>query len=162
MNIDEKLEESIENKYMKNDKDKNKMELTIEESVYILKRKDFNMYVENRAIETLLTAYEKEKEKNKELEKMLNLKSHKRRYNTMNYIKKNKLNKFDTVGICQDMRAFKRTGEIKYRAYITFQNKQYTLGTYTSLDKAKEARKKGEIMVENIKKNFVEKIKGEE
>ena len=162
MNIDEKLEESIENKYMKNDKDKNKMELTIEESVYILKRKDFNMYVENRAIETLLTAYEKEKEKNKELEKMLNLKSHKRRYNTMNYIKKNKLNKFDTVGICQDMRAFKRTGEIKYRAYITFQNKQYTLGTYTSLDKAKEARKKGEIMVENIKKNFVEKIKEEE
>lgn len=110
----------------------------------------------------LLTAYEKEKEKNKDLEKMLNLKSHKRRYNTMNYIKKNKLNKFDTVGICQDMRAFKRTGEIKYRAYITFQNKQYTLGTYTSLDKAKEARKKGEIMVENIKKNFVEKIKGEE
>ena len=41
------------------------------------------------AIETLLTAYEKEKEKNKELEKMLKLKSHKRRYNTMNYIKKN-------------------------------------------------------------------------
>lgn len=116
----------------------------------------------DKAIERLLTAYEKEKEKNKELEKMLNLKSHKRRYNTMNYIKKNKLNKFDTVGICQDMRAFKRTGEIKYRAYITFQNKQYTLGTYTSLDKAKEARKKGEIMVENIKKNFVEKIKGEE
>ena len=113
------------------------------------------------AIETLLTAYEQEKEKNKELEKMLNLKSHKRRYNTMNYIKKNKLNKFDTVGICQDMRAFKRTGEIKYRAYITFQNKQYTLGTYTSLDKAKEARKRGEIMVENIKKNFVEKIKEE-
>ena len=134
-------------------------------------------------IKTLLTAYEKEKEtshyiqsqldianaklveekeKNKELEKMLNLKSHKRRYNTMNYIKKNKLNKFDSVGICQDMRAFKRTGEIKYRAYITFQNKQYTLGTYTSLDKAKEARKKGEIMVENIKKNFIEKIKGEE
>lgn len=96
-----------------------------------------------------------EKEKNKELEKMLNLKSHKRRYNTMNYIKKNKLNKFDTVGICQDMRAFKRTGEIKYRAYITFQNKQYTLGVYNSLDKAKEARRKGEIMVENIKKNFV-------
>ena len=114
------------------------------------------------AIEYILTAYEKEKEKNKELEKMLNLKSHKRRYNTMNYIKKNKLNKFDTVGICQDMRAFKRTGEIKYRAYITFQNKQHTLGVYTSLDKAKEARKKGEIMVENIKKNFVEKIKGEE
>ena len=71
MNIDEKLEESIENKYMKNDKVKNKMELTIEESVYILKRKDFNMYVENRAIETLLTAYEKEKEKNKLLEKKL-------------------------------------------------------------------------------------------
>lgn len=115
-----------------------------------------------QAIDTVITAYEKEKEKNKELEKMLNLKSHKRRYNTMNYIKKNKLNKFDTVGICQDMRAFKRTGEIKYRAYITFQNKQHTLGTYTSLDKAKEARKKGEIMVENIKKNFIEKIKGEE
>ena len=69
MNIDEKLEESIENKYMKDDKGKNKMELTIEESVYILKRKDFNTYVEDKAIETLLTAYEKEKEKNKELEK---------------------------------------------------------------------------------------------
>lgn len=69
MNIEEKLEESIENKYMKNDKGKNKMELTIEESVYILKRRDFNAYVEDIAIETLLTAYEKEKEKNKELEK---------------------------------------------------------------------------------------------
>ena len=119
-------------------------------------------FFEFNCMKALVTAYEKEKEKNKELEKMLNLKSHKRRYNTMNYIKKNKLNKFDTVGICQDMRAFKRTREIKYRAYITFQNKQYTLGTYTSLDKAKEARKKGEIMVENIKKNFVEKIKWEE
>ena len=119
-------------------------------------------FFEFNCMKALVTAYEKEKEKNKELEKMLNLKSHKRRYNTMNYIKKNKLNKFDTVGICQDMRAFKRTGEIKYRAYITFQNKQYTLGTYISLDKAKEARKKGEIMVENIKKNFVEKIKEEE
>lgn len=130
---------------------------------YTEKFKTFTfMYQDTDAIETLLTAYEKEKEKNKDLEKILKLKSHKRRYNTMNYIKKNKLNKFDTVGICQDMRAFKRTGEIKYRAYITFQNKQYTLGTYTSLDKAKEARKKGEIMVENIKKNFVEKIKGEE
>ncbi len=114
------------------------------------------------AKDIVLTAYEKEKEKNKDLEKMLKLKSHKRRYNTMNYIKKNKLNKFDTVGICQDMRTFKRTGEIKHRAYITFQNKQYNLGIYTSLDKAKEARKRGEMMVENIKKNFVEKIKGEE
>ena len=71
MNIDEKLEESIENKYMKDDKGKNKMELTIEESVYILKRKDFNTYVEDKAIETLLTAYEKEKEKNKEYEILL-------------------------------------------------------------------------------------------
>lgn len=118
--------------------------------------------VELKYYKKVIDLYNKEKEKNKELEKMLKLKSHKRRYNTLNYIKKNKLNKFDTVGVCQDMRAFKRTGEIKYRAYITFQNKQYTLGTYTSLDKAKEARKKGEIMVENIKKNFVEKIKGEE
>ena len=142
--------------------------MNIEEAIKQLKKhkaeidKEYISARYSKAIETLLTAYEKEKEKNKELEKILNLKSHKRRYNTMNYIKKNKLNKFDTVGICQDMRAFKRTGEIKYRAYITFQNKQYTLGTYTSLDKAKEARKKGEIMVENIKKNFVEKIKGEE
>ena len=71
MNIDEKLEESIENKYVKDDKGKNKMELTIEESVYILKRKDFNTYVEDKAIETLLTAYEKEKEKNKKIEKEL-------------------------------------------------------------------------------------------
>lgn len=60
MNIDEKLEESIENKYIKHAKDKNKMELTIEESAYILKRKDFNKYVEDIAIETLLTTYEKE------------------------------------------------------------------------------------------------------
>ena len=68
-----KARESKENKYMKNDKGKNKMELTIEESVYILKRKDFNMYVENRAIETLLTAYEKEKEKNNKLMEKLDL-----------------------------------------------------------------------------------------
>ena len=68
MNIEEKLEESIENKYMKDDKGKNKMELTIEESVYILKRKDFNTYVEDKAIETLLTAYEKEKEKKKKID----------------------------------------------------------------------------------------------
>lgn len=132
------------------------------EDNYDRKIGDEEIYTIICELENFYTAYEKEKEKNKELEKMLNLKSHKRRYNTMNYIKKNKLNKFDTVGICQDMRAFKRTGEIKYRAYITFQNKQYTLGTYISLDKAKEARKKGEIMVENIKKNFVEKIKAEE
>lgn len=67
MNREEKLEESIENKYMKEDKDKNKMELTIEESVYILKRRDFNGYVEEKAIETLLTAYEKEKVENVKL-----------------------------------------------------------------------------------------------
>ena len=69
MDIDERLEESIENKYMQDDRGKNEMKLTIEESVYILKRRDFNMYVEDKAIETLLTAYEKEKEDNKELRK---------------------------------------------------------------------------------------------
>lgn len=69
MNIDEKLEESIENKYMQDDKGKNKMELTIEESVYILKRKDFNTYVENKAIETVINNYLKEKARADKLEK---------------------------------------------------------------------------------------------
>jgi hypothetical protein len=72
VDIDERLEESIENKYMQDDKGKNEMKLTIEESVYVLKRKDFNSYVEEKAIETLLTAYEKEKEKNKKIEIIVN------------------------------------------------------------------------------------------
>lgn len=60
MDIDERLEESIENKYMQHDKGKNKMKLTAEESFYILKRRDFNSYVEEKAIQTVLEELEKE------------------------------------------------------------------------------------------------------
>lgn len=59
MDIDERLEESIENKYMQDDKGKNKMKLTAEESFYILKRRDFNSYVEEKAIQTVLEELEK-------------------------------------------------------------------------------------------------------
>ena len=59
MDIDERLEESIENKYMQDDKGKNKMKLTAEESLYILKRRDFNSYVEEKAIQTVLEELEK-------------------------------------------------------------------------------------------------------
>ena len=59
MDIDERLEESIENKYMQDDKGKNKMKLTAEESFYILKRRDFNLYVEEKAIQTVLEELEK-------------------------------------------------------------------------------------------------------
>ena len=54
MDIDERLEESIDNKYMQNE-----MKLTIEESFYILKRKDFNHYVEEKAIQTVLNELDK-------------------------------------------------------------------------------------------------------
>lgn len=60
MDIDERLEESIENKYMQDDKGKNKMKLTVEESFYILKRKDFNSYVEEKAIEVLSSELDKD------------------------------------------------------------------------------------------------------
>ena len=59
MNIVENLEESIENKFMQDDKGKKKMKLTVGESIYILKRKDFNAYVEDQAIETILNELEK-------------------------------------------------------------------------------------------------------
>ena len=59
MDIDERLEESIENKYMQDDKGKNKMKLTAEESFYILKRRDFNSYVEEKAIQTVLEELDK-------------------------------------------------------------------------------------------------------
>ena len=56
MDIDDTLEIDIENKYI-NDKEKTKF--TIEEAIYILKRKDFCDEVENIAIQTLLSELEK-------------------------------------------------------------------------------------------------------
>lgn len=56
MDIDDTLEIDIENKYI-NDKEKTKF--TIEEAIYILKRKDFCDEVENIAIQTLLLELEK-------------------------------------------------------------------------------------------------------
>lgn len=60
MDIEERLEESIENKYMQDYKGKKEMKLTTEESIYILKRKDFNAYVEEKAIQTILSELEKQ------------------------------------------------------------------------------------------------------
>ena len=56
MDIDDTLEIDIENKYI-NDKEKTKF--TIEEAIYILKRKNFCDEVENIAIQTLLSELEK-------------------------------------------------------------------------------------------------------
>lgn len=89
----------------------------------------------------------------KELERIIAFKSKKRKNGTMRYKKTNKLNKYGVNGVCQDMRALKRTGEIKYRAYITLFGKQHTLGTHNTLEEAIQARKDGEKMIENILKN---------
>jgi hypothetical protein len=89
----------------------------------------------------------------KELEGIIAFKSKKRKNGTMRYKKTNKLNKYGVNGVCQDMRALKRTGEIKYRAYITLFGKQHTLGTHSTLEGAIQARKEGEKMIENILKN---------
>lgn len=62
----------------------------------------------------------------------------------MEYKKLNKNNKVGHTGICVDGKTLKRTGKEKYRAYITFQNKQYNLGIYNTLEKAIEKRKEAE------------------
>ena len=46
---------------------------------------------------------------------------------------------------------------IRYRSYITFKRKQYSLGCYKKLEEAIEARKKAE---ENIYGGFLEWYKG--
>lgn len=94
--------------------------------------------------------YEDEKEKNKELESLLRLNKRKKKNNTTEYLKLNKLNKFGHNGICQDMRALKRKGITKYRAYITFQGKQYTLGSHDTLESAIKARKEAEKTIKKL------------
>lgn len=106
-----------------------------------------------KAIENLLKERQADKDRIKELEEILKFKSKKRKNGTMRYKKTNKLNKYGVNGVCQDMRALKRTGEIKYRAYITLFGKQHTLGTHSTLEGAIKARKDGEKMIENILKN---------
>ncbi len=106
-----------------------------------------------KAIENLLKERQSDKDRIKELEDILEFKSRKRKNGTMKYKKTNKLNKYGVNGVCQDMRALKRTGEIKYRAYITLFGKQHTLGTHSTLESAIQARKDGEKMIENILKN---------
>lgn len=105
--------------------------------------------VEKKYFDKVVDLYQKEKEKNKKLESLLRLDKRKRKNNTTDYSKLNKLNKFGQNGVCQDMRALKRKGITKYRAYITFQGKQYTLGSHDTLESAIKARKKAE---ETIKK----------
>ena len=113
-----------------------------------------------KAIENLLKERQADKDRIKELEDVIGLtgkKSRKKKNGTMRYKKTNKLNKYGVNGVCQDMRALKRTGEIKYRAYITLFGKQYTLGTHSTLEGAIKARKDGEKMIENILKNKFDK-----
>ena len=105
-------------------------------------------------ISILLSLIEKQQQKIDAYNKLLEFKKYKRENHTMDYKKTNKNNKFHANGICQDMRAWKRKGEIKYRAYITFQYKQINLGTYYTLEEAKEARKKGEEYIAKIKEEF--------
>lgn len=59
MNEDNNLEESIDNKYVLYNKAKKNLSLTIEESIYILKRKDFRDDLEDIAVETVLNELEK-------------------------------------------------------------------------------------------------------
>lgn len=107
-------------------------------------------FVNKDAIQGLLDLYQKEKEKNKELESLLRLNKRKKKNNTTEYSKLNKLNKFGHNGICQDMRALKRKGITKYRAYITFQGKQYTLGSHDTLESAIKARKEAEKTIKKL------------
>lgn len=123
---------------------------------------DFGVAIENliQRVKDLEQIEQEHKEENgrlmdkiKELEGIIAFKSKKRKNGTMRYKKTNKLNKYGVNGVCQDMRALKRTGEIKYRAYITLFGKQHTLGTHNTLEEAIQARKDGEKMIENILKN---------
>ena len=67
MKINTDLEISIENKFIKSDRAKKQMKLTIEESIYILKIKEFNTDVEDQAVETILNEL---KNQQKEIEEL--------------------------------------------------------------------------------------------
>ena len=116
-----------------------------------------NLIQRNKDLEQIEKEHKEEngilRDRIKELEGIIAFKSKKRKNGTMKYKKTNKLNKYGVNGVCQDMRALKRTGEIKYRAYITLFGKQHTLGTHSTLEGAIQARKDGEKMIENILKN---------
>lgn len=116
-----------------------------------------NLIQRNKDLEQIEKDHKEEngrlRDRIKELEGIIAFKSKKRKNGTMRYKKTNKLNKYGVNGVCQDMRALKRTGEIKYRAYITLFGKQHTLGTHNTLEEAIQARKDGEKMIENILKN---------
>ena len=101
-------------------------------------------------VKMIIDLYQKEKKKNKELDSLLRLNKRKKKNNTTEYSKLNKLNKFGHNGICQDMRALKRKGITKYRAYITFQGKQYTLGSHDTLESAIKAREKAEKTIKKL------------
>lgn len=62
--INDKLETDIENKYIKY---KENVKLTTEEAIYILKRKDFCDEVENIAIENLIKENKELKDKSKKI-----------------------------------------------------------------------------------------------
>jgi len=86
--INDKLEADIENKYIKFKED---VKFTTEEAIYILKRKDFCDEIENIAIENLI-------QENKELKEKVNVLNQEKEYlNTIidsdndNYIAKSKV-----------------------------------------------------------------------
>ncbi len=102
-------------------------------------------------IQGLLDLYQKEKEKNEFFQKLFSVSQNRKRKNrTMDYKKINSSNKTGMNGVCQDMRAMKRTGKVKYRAYITLWGRQFSLGSHSSLEEAKKARANGEEMVRKI------------
>ena len=96
----------------------------------------------------LVEKQQKEIEELKEQNKLFNRKNKKINH-TEKKIKLYTTNKTGISGVCIDNRSIKRCGKIKYRAYITFQNKQINLGTYDTIDKAIKARKDGERYIEN-------------
>jgi predicted RNA-binding protein with EMAP domain len=115
---------------------------------------DYLNWEEIDAVKTVLNLIQKQDKIIESYKEILKWSSHKKKNNTMDYVKVNKNNKFGTNGICQDMKALKRTGKVKYRAYITFQGKQYTLGTHDSLEEAKKARANVEEEIKCIKEYF--------
>lgn len=114
--------------------------------------------IENTYAEIVLNLIQKQEKIIESYKEILKWSSHERKNNTMDYVKVNKKNKFGTNGICQDMRAFKRTGKIKYRAYIVFQGKQYSLGSHDSLEEAKKARANAEEKIKCIKEYFKKEV----
>lgn len=111
-----------------------------------------------QAIDIVLNLIQKQDKIIESYKEILKWSSRERKNNTMDYVKVNKKNKFGTNGICQDMRTFKRTGKIKYRAYITFQGKQYSLGSHDSLEEAKKARTNAEEKIKCIKEYLKKEV----